>query len=531
MLKKRPVLTLLAILIVAALAMAGCGDSGDPAVSPPAVADPAVPPPSVPDPTGPEPSASPVTWFVPDGSTLSAAQITTLFDTNQLYFNVRSAANTDGEIRGQISPSTTGFLTDAGDPFAPNPANDPLTFAAILGGDQVKPRSVITGASGYGSVTLDPVTRQLTGFIVTSGIVGNAGQIRDGLPGNSGAIVISLEGGPVVWTVPVNTVLTDSQMTRLTAGAYYLNVQSDAFPDGEIRGQLNQRLRVASLQGSSEVPPVTTSASGIGFLALNPATRVFAGFVKVSGLSSTALTAVIHVGAAGTNGPAIVVLKDNGGGIWSVPANTVLSDAQVASFNNNELYFNIHTQTNLGGELRGQLTGSSVRVGTADLGGANEIPPVSTPASGTGIMAWNSVTGQVSGSVTTDRVNGTAAHIHSGSATTTGPVLITLTTTSPVTVAPTPAISFGLDIQPIFNASCAVSGCHVTGGFAPMSLEAGVSYANVINLVVPGDAAASYLFSRITGAILPLMPPTGTSLSATSLDLIRSWIDNGALNN
>jgi hypothetical protein len=457
-----------------------------------------------------------------------------LFDTNQLYFNVQSAANSNGEIRGEITPSSSVYLTDAGNPFAPNPANAPVTFAAILGGEQVRPRNVVTSAKGFGSVTLNPLTKQLTGFIVTSGISGNAARIHDGLPGTSGAIAVTLEGGPVVWTVPAGTVLSDAQIARLSAGAFYFSVGSEAFPDGEIRGQLDQQVRCASLQGSSEVPPVTTSASGVGFLALKQSTRQFSGFVKVSGLDNSAIQSVaLHIGAAGTSGAAIASMENRGNGIWSLPANTILGDAQVANFNNDELYFNVHTVNNIGGEVRGQILKSSVRIGTASLTGAKEAPPVSSPGTGAGTIAWNSVTGQVSGSVTTDGFIATATQIQSGSPTATGPSLIDLTTTSPVTVAPTAGLSFALDIQPIFTTNCTISFCHVTGGITPMPLEPGVSFANVLRLIVPGNSSASFFVSRLTvdSPTLPRMPLGKPSLSTTDLDLIRAWIDNGALDN
>jgi hypothetical protein len=511
MLKINPAQTLCVMFLAVVLSMAGCSGGGDSSPAPQTVA------------------SSPVTWFVPDGSTMTVSQMESLFDTKQLYLNVQSAASSSGEIRGEIIPAASLFKTDAGDPFAPNPAKNPVTFAAILGGDQERPRNVVTGASGYGSVTLNPQTKQLTGFIVTSGIAGTAAHIHDGFSGTSGAIVLSLVGGPVVWTVPANTVLTDSQIVSLTSGSFYVNVHSDAFSDGEIRGQLNRQVRFASLKGSGEVPPVSTSATGVGILALNPSTRLFSGFVKVAGLSSAVRSAIIHIGAAGTNGTPLVTMSNSGNGIWSVPLNTILGDSHVANFNNDELYFSIHTEANLGGELRGQILNSDIRIGTADLNGAKEVPPVSTQASGTGIIALNSVTELVSGSVKTDKVLGTEAKIHSGS----GAPVITLTTSSPVTVTPKPGISFALDIQPIFNANCALPFCHVVGGLAPMPLSEGVSYANMFIRVVPGKSADSYLIKRLTESdpIFPRMPLNRAPLSTTSLDLIKAWIDNGALDN
>lgn len=523
MLKINPAQTIYTILLAALLFMAGCSGGSNAPATPPATTSP--PPATV---------SSQVSWYVPDGSTLTVNQAESLFDTKQLYVGVQSSTNGSGEIRGEINPASSIFLTDAGDPFAPNPANIPVTFATILRGDQVRPRNVVTAASGYGSVTLNPLTKQLTGFIVSSGIAGNAAHIHDGMPGSSGAILFPLEGGPVIWTVPANTLLTDSQIVRLSSGAFYFHVHSDAFPDGEIRGQLDQQVRFAALKGSSEVPPVTTSATGVGFLALNPSTRKFSGFVKVAGLGSAVKNAVIHIGAAGTNGPAIVSMSDNGNGIWSVPPNTILGYSQVANFNNDELYFNVRTEANPGGELRGQVLKSGVRIGTAALNGSRGGAPDPIQV-GTGIIAYNSVTERLSGSVKCDNVYGsdTAVRIHSGSSGASPPE-VALTTASPVAVAPAPGLSFALDIQPVFNANCAVSFCHVKGGLAPMSLEEGVSYANMLIRVVPGKSNDGYLIYRLTNndpPLFPRMPLNRGPLDPTSLDLLKAWIDKGALDN
>lgn len=67
--------------------------------------------------------------------------------------------------------------------------------------------------------------------------------------------------------------------------------------------------------------------------------------------------------------------------------------------------------------------GSMVKV---NLSGAEEVPPVSVPGSGSGSFKIDSY-GAVSGSVTTTGVNGKAAHIHMGARGKNGPVAIPLT--------------------------------------------------------------------------------------------------------
>jgi hypothetical protein len=59
------------------------------------------------------------------------------------------------------------------------------------------------------------------------------------------------------------------------------------------------------------------------------------------------------------------------------------------------------------------------------LSGAEEVPPVNVPGSGSGTIRVNS-DGMVSGSVTTTGVQGTMAHIHMGAKGQNGPVIVPL---------------------------------------------------------------------------------------------------------
>jgi len=109
----------------------------------------------------------------------------------------------------------------------------------------------------------------------------------------------------------------------------------------------------------------------------------------------------------------------------------------------------------------------------------------------------------------------------------------------------TPAlVSFANDIQPIFTSNCAVTGCHVSGGSAPFTLNAGASYAQLVNQnatvgpcqgqrrVIPNDPANSVLVKRLEGSTCGnRMPLGGSPLPAASIQLIRDWISQGALNN
>lgn len=93
------------------------------------------------------------------------------------------------------------------------------------------------------------------------------------------------------------------------------------------------------------------------------------------------------------------------------------------------------------------------------------------------------------------------------------------------------------DVQDqVFSGSCATSNCH--DGTTSPNLSSGVSHGAIVgvpsgqsslNLVEPFDADASYLVLKIEGkGIGSPMPLTG-SLTAAQIQLVRDWINAGAL--
>ena len=106
------------------------------------------------------------------------------------------------------------------------------------------------------------------------------------------------------------------------------------------------------LSGQQEIPPVTTSAAGNGTITVSPDKSV-SGSITTSGVAATA--AHIHDGAPGKNGPVIIPLVRTSENVWSGPAGARLTDAQHESYRAGNLYVNVHSATNKGGEIRGQL--------------------------------------------------------------------------------------------------------------------------------------------------------------------------------
>ncbi len=110
-----------------------------------------------------------------------------------------------------------------------------------------------------------------------------------------------------------------------------------------------------TLSGSSEVPPVTTTATGSAMITINPDRTVKAA-VTVNGMTATA--SHIHMGAAGTNGPVIVPFTKTADNTFAAAADAKLTDEQYAAYKAGNLYVNVHSAKHAGGEVRGQLKGN-----------------------------------------------------------------------------------------------------------------------------------------------------------------------------
>ncbi len=122
------------------------------------------------------------------------------------------------------------------------------------------------------------------------------------------------------------------------------------------------------LTPDQEVPPTSSDGNGFGFLALNEATNELVFEVNFTGLTGSTTMLHIHQGAAGVDGPVLFDLEAIAGvsdGFGS-PVSGVIdiaNDAQLAlsvqdiidDLNAGSLYFNLHTSTEPGGEIRGQI--------------------------------------------------------------------------------------------------------------------------------------------------------------------------------
>ncbi len=349
------------------------------------------------------------------GANLTPAILAKYF--NGLYYiNVHTAANPNGEIRGQILlEAETGF-------------------SSIITGAQETP-PVTTTANGSGIYMLTHDRTKLRFRVIFEGLSGapTAAHFHTGPVGVAGPIISNLtsfiNGNTIIGEVDPTVFLVP-----LLTNSIYINIHTTANPGGEIRGQLRLErglIMDAQLDGAQETPPVTTTALGLAGVRINSTLDSIEVLSQVTGLSGAITGAHFHSGAVGVAGPIVINLTP------LVSGNRIAGKLSLAGtptgtlnmFLRGEMYLNVHTAANPGGEIRGQVYRLAREGYTLAMNGRQEVPSVTTSGFGSGLvsvdrdqtnahfmMVWSGLSGPAN-----------MAHFHRGVTGVSGPVVFNLT--------------------------------------------------------------------------------------------------------
>jgi hypothetical protein len=122
---------------------------------------------------------------------------------------------------------------------APAFAEETKFMATLTGAEEVPP--VDTAATGTANVTWNSETKELSWTIEFSGLSGPANAAHFHGPADPGANAGPVAGIEDLESPSEGTVaLTDEQAADLAAGKWYVNIHTEAHPDGEIRGQVTE---------------------------------------------------------------------------------------------------------------------------------------------------------------------------------------------------------------------------------------------------------------------------------------------------
>ncbi|MCA0354061.1 MAG: CHRD domain-containing protein [Chloroflexi bacterium] len=299
-------------------------------------------------------------------------------------------------VQATPTPTETATVTPSETP-SPTAVASCLRFMVSLEGSQEVPPSG-SNATGGGTVDVDTVNNILSYNLSYQGLSSTetAAHIHGFAPrgANAGVLVGLSTGSPKVGIFNYS----EAQEASILAGQAYVNIHTNSFPGGEIRGQIDGAtincppptatptetatpsntptatatpipscLRfMVSLEGSQEVPPSGSNATGGGTVDVDTVNNILSYNLSYQGLSGTETAAHIH-GFAPRGGNAGVLVGLSTGspkvGIFNY------SEAQEANILAGQAYVNIHTDNFPGGEIRGQIDGATI----------NCPPPTATP--------------------------------------------------------------------------------------------------------------------------------------------------------
>ena len=269
-----------------------------------------------------------------------------------------------------------------------------LLLSARLNGAQEVP-AVSTGAQGVAAITLNATRDTLFVQAAFSGLSGpiTGVHFHDGAVGASAPVSVNLIGmrrDNRLSGFLTGVEVAPARLAKYLSGGVYLNVHTAANPGGEIRGQVlleTDNAFTGQMSGAQEVPAVATTATGLGIFTLNQSQDKLKFRVTLAGLSAAVTGAHFHIGAVGTNGGVVINLLPfltNNVIEGEVTAGTQttpgpLTPAFITALNQGQVYINVHTSNNPGGEIRAQVFTEGRYVALdSRLDGARMVPAVTT---------------------------------------------------------------------------------------------------------------------------------------------------------
>ena len=114
--------------------------------------------------------------------------------------------------------------------------SETMTFKADLKGSSEVP-ATDSAATGSADVTLDADTKKLSWTVTSTGLSGEATAAHfhgPAAPDANAGPVVDISAALAKGSADIN----DQQLADLQAGKWYINIHTEKFPDGEIRGQV-----------------------------------------------------------------------------------------------------------------------------------------------------------------------------------------------------------------------------------------------------------------------------------------------------
>jgi trimeric autotransporter adhesin len=293
----------------------------------------------------------------------------------------------------------------------------------------------------------------------------------------------------------------------------------------------------AILTGTQEVPATTSSATGTATVTVDAAKTTITVNLTTSGLSNVTASH-IHFGVAGVSGGIMFSLFAGPGAFPATLTKTLTSadftattgaatfaDAVNAILGGNA-YINVHTQANLGGEIRGQIGPASlaavIMTGTQEV----QTPAVTTAASGSATFLLDNTQSAITVNlVTSGLTNVTASHIHLGKPGANGGIMFSIfaapaSFTTPLTKTLTVADFTAIPASGINTVADGVNA--ILSGNAYINVHTSAFTAGEIR----GQIGPARFTATLSGASeVPVTASTATGTAQVQLDATQTTIN------
>lgn len=291
---------------------------------------------------------------------------------DRAYATVSTTAHPTGEIRGQFICETD------------------LEFGCMMTGNETVPATAST-AVAFGGFHFPTGSEDLVYAFVVQGLsspVTSVG-VYEAPAGQNGSLVYTMTNpaGGFIQGLAYLDDLPPNFLRNAREGKYYVIIKTEAFPDGEIRGQLNFLGYFASfapVNGPQQVPPGPSPGFAFSHNVLNQTLDSLTTTLYVRGITPTSVD--VRMSPPGVVGPVLETLTPTATpGLYR--KTYALGPDRLTDLAQGNLYINIPTAGHPNGEIRGQLK-NSLRKGYAfDLCGEQVVPPTASQGFGVGMAS------------------------------------------------------------------------------------------------------------------------------------------------
>jgi hypothetical protein len=318
----------------------------------------------------------------------------------------------------------TGDDGGSGGDSSGDDSSSPATpYKAKLEGAQVTPTAVLTTAAGTANLGLQPDNVTLT-YDITQNVRGATSvNVHIGAPGENGMTTHQLT--PISGHMTGSIMLSNDEQNALSIDQIYIDIQSPAYPGGELRGQVirpGETIFVTSANPRQEVPPTTSAYAAHGSFILSPDMTSLLYHVVTTAVPTDVR---LQRGIASTNGPVaypLTPIAETADG--TVQLNGMNDPADLAA---GRFYLNVVTAAYQAGELRGQVLTPGQTLYTGVLAGRNEVPPSGSTATGGAQFVLSADRTVLNYEANVSGIIPTAAELDNAATGQTGPMLYTLT--------------------------------------------------------------------------------------------------------